>query len=127
MGDVRYLGTTYFTLAYTYAHAIDNSSGFRERDSRVPFYNHDQFRASSDFDLRHRFVFSGGWDLPFANMWQSGPKRLTKGWSFYSIVSARTGFPLDVLDGLARRRTAPVPTTGWEVARPSGARMLEPR
>jgi hypothetical protein len=108
--ETRFLGATYFTLAYTYSHAIDNASGFRERDSRVPFYNHDQFRASSDFDVRHRIVFSGGWDLPFANLWQSGPKRLTRGWSLYSILSFRTGFPLDVLSGLARRGTRPGPS-----------------
>lgn len=108
--ETRWLGTTYFTLAYTYSHAIDNSSGFRERDSRVPFYNHDQFRASSDFDVRHRVVLSGGWDLPFANMWRSGPKALTKGWSLYSILSDRTGFPLDVLAGLTRRGSRPGPS-----------------
>ena len=106
----RWLGTSYFTLGYTYSHAIDNASGFRERDSRVPFYNHNQFRASSDFDVRHRFVFSGRWDLPFSNLWQSGPKRLTQGWSAYSILSDRTGFPLDVLAGLTRRRTRPGPS-----------------
>lgn len=108
--NTRWLGTTYFTLAYTYSHAIDNSSGFRERDSRVPFYNHDQFRASADFDVRQRIVLSGGWDLPFANMWTRGPKQLTKGWSLYSILSDRTGFPLDVLAGLTRRGTRPGPS-----------------
>ena len=108
--NTRWLGSTYFTLAYTYSHAIDNASGFRERDSRVPFYNHDQFRASSDFDVRQRFVFSGGWELPFANMWQSGPKRLTQGWDVYTILSDRTGFPLDVLAGLSRRGSRPGPS-----------------
>jgi hypothetical protein len=108
--ETRFLGRTYFTLAYTYSHAIDNASGFRERGSRVPFYNHDQFRASSDFDIRHRFSFSSGWDLPFANLWQSGPKRLTKGWSLYSIITDRTGFPLDVFAGLTRRSTRPGPS-----------------
>jgi carboxypeptidase family protein/TonB-dependent receptor-like protein len=108
--ETRWLGSTYFTLAYTYSHAIDNASGFRERDSRVPFYNHNQFRASSDFDVRHRFSFSGGWDLPFANLWQSGPKLLTKGWSLYSILSDRTGFPLDVTAQLSRSRTRPGPS-----------------
>jgi Carboxypeptidase regulatory-like domain/TonB-dependent Receptor Plug Domain/TonB dependent receptor len=109
-GTNRFFGQSYFTLAYTWSHGIDNASGFRERDSRVPFYNHDQFRASSDFDIRQRFVFSSGWDLPFAQLWQSGPKRLTQGWSLYSIISDRTGFPLDVLAGFARRRTRPGPS-----------------
>jgi hypothetical protein len=109
-GGNRWFGGSYFTLAYTYSHAIDNASGFRERNSRVPFYNHDQFRASSDFDVRQRFVLSGKWDLPFANLWQSGPKRLTDGWSLYSILYDRTGFPLDVLSQLARRGSRPGPS-----------------
>ena len=109
-GENRWLGTSYFTLAYTYSHSIDNASGFRERNSRVPFYNHDQFRASSDFDVRQRFVASGRWDLPFSNLWQSGPKPLTKGWSVFSILSDRTGFPLDVLAGLSRRMSRPGPS-----------------
>ncbi len=91
-----FLGTTYFTLAYTYAHSIDNGSGFRQRSSLVPFYNRKQFRASSDYDIRQRMTFSGGWDLPFDRAWSSGPRRLTAGWSLYPIVTYRTGFPLDV-------------------------------
>lgn len=95
----RFFGTSYFTLAYTYGHSIDNASGFRERNSTVPFYNPKQFRSSSDFDIRNRITFSGGWDLPFDKVWSSGPKRLTNGWSVYPIVTWRTGFPLDVFAG----------------------------
>jgi hypothetical protein len=94
--STRYFGTTYFTLGYTYAHSIDNASGFRNRSSQVPYYDHGIFRASSDFDLRHRLTFSGGWDLPFDHAWQDGPKRLTKGFSLYPIFSWRTGFPLSI-------------------------------
>jgi hypothetical protein len=54
------------------------------------------FRASSDFDVRHRITFSGGWDLPFDRLLSSAPKRLVQGWSLYPIVSWRTGFPLDI-------------------------------
>src|ERR1700728_4808696 len=75
-GDNRIIGNTYFTLAYTYGHSIDNSSGFRYRSSQVPVYNISQFRGSSDFDLTHRLTFSGGWDLPFDKL--EGPKPLTK-------------------------------------------------
>ncbi len=95
----RYLGTSFFTFAYTYGHSIDTASGFRERNSNVPFYNTKLFRASSDYDIRHRITFSGGWDLPFDQAWSSGPKRLTKGWGIYPIVTWRTGFPLDVFAG----------------------------
>ncbi len=90
------LGTVYYTLAYTYAHNIDNASGFAQRNSTVPAYAPHLFYASGDSDVRHRISFSGGWDLPFDRMWATGPKRLTKGWSLYPIVTWRTGFPFDI-------------------------------
>jgi len=90
------LGTAYFTFSYTYAHNLDNASGFRQRNSVVPTYSPDLFYASSDSDVRHRISFSGGWDLPFDRVWGAGPKRLTKGWSLYPILTWRTGFPFDI-------------------------------
>ena len=90
------LGNTYFTLGYTYAHSIDDASGFRQFNSNVPSLNPHFFRASSDFDVRSFLVFSGGWDLPF----NRGPKALVKGWSFYPIVFWRTGYPLTANAGL---------------------------
>jgi hypothetical protein len=90
------LGTAYFTFAYTYAHNLDNSSGFQQRNFAVPAYQPQYFYASGDSDVRHRISFSGGWDLPFDRAWGTGPKRLTKGWSLYPIVTWRTGFPFDI-------------------------------
>src|SRR5208283_4374142 len=95
-GENHIIGNTYFTLAYTYGHSIDNASGFRNRDYQVPYYQPGLFRASSDFDITQRITFSGGWDLPFDRAWASGPKRLVKGWSLYPILSWRTGFPLSI-------------------------------
>jgi outer membrane receptor protein involved in Fe transport len=94
--DARFIGRTYFTLGYTFAHSIDNTSGFRQRNSQVPTYQPELFRSSSDFDVRNRITFSGGWDLPIDRMFSSAPKRLTQGWSVYPIVSWRQGFPLDI-------------------------------
>jgi outer membrane receptor protein involved in Fe transport len=94
--DARFIGRTYFILGYTFAHSIDDASGFRNNSSAVPTFDPQLYRGSSDFDVKHRITFSGGWDLPFANMWASGPKRLTSGWSLYPIFSWRTGFPLTV-------------------------------
>ena len=102
--STRFLGNSYFTLAYTWAHSIDNSSGFRNRNSQVPAYNSDRFKADSDFDIRHRVTFSGGWDLPFDHAWSSGPSRLTQGWSLYPIFSWRTGFPLDIFSTFSASR-----------------------
>ncbi|MHB8735570.1 MAG: TonB-dependent receptor [Terriglobales bacterium] len=103
-------GDTYFMLGYTWAHNIDNVSGFRQRNSRIPAYSPNQFRGNSDIDVRHRVTFSGGWDMPFQHLWAGGPKALTKGWSLYPIATYRTGFPLDVTAGLQRTRGNPGPS-----------------
>ncbi|MBA4122644.1 MAG: carboxypeptidase regulatory-like domain-containing protein [Acidobacteria bacterium] len=102
--------TSDFTFAYTYGHSIDTASGFRQRNSRVPFYNTKQFRADSDYDIRHRITFSGVFDLPFERAFSSLPRRLTQGFSLRPIVTYRTGFPLDVFAGLSRARTRPGPS-----------------
>lgn len=105
MAHTRYIGSTYFTLGYTYSHGIDNASGFRQRNSSVPTLHPGLFRASSDQDVRHRVTFSGGWDIPWDKGWESGPKRLTQGWSLFPIVTWHTGFPYDVFARLPDRFT----------------------
>ena len=103
------LGNTFYTFAYTWSHELDNVSGFRERNSQVPYYDENYFWASGDTDVRQAITFSGGWELPFERAWTGGPKLLTKGWSLYPIVTWRTGFPLDVLAGLTATSTDPGP------------------
>ena len=107
---LRYVGTTYFQLSYTFAKNMDNLSGFRQRNGEVPYYNPGQFYAVSDLDVKHRVVFSGGWDLPFAESFSALPKVFTRGWSLYPIVSWQSGFPLDVSANLPRSRRAPGPS-----------------
>jgi hypothetical protein len=107
-GETR-LGSAFYTLAYTWGHELDNASGFRERNSAVPYYNEHEFYASGDTDVRNNLVFSGGWDLPFDRMWQRGPKLITRGWSLYPIVTWHTGFPIDVFAGLNTTNTDPGP------------------
>ncbi len=103
MGDTK-IGSVFFTFAYTWSHEIDNASGFRQRNSSCRTTTTNYFRASGDTDVRNALTFSGGWDLPFDRMWQSGPKLLTKGWSLYPIVTWRTGFPLDVVCAISAPR-----------------------
>lgn len=108
--ETKFFGTTYFTLSYTWSHSIDNSSGFRNRNSQIPFFDRNIFRTSSDFDIRHQLSFSGAWDLPLEHAWEGGPKKLTKGWSLFPIVFWHSGFPLDVFANLSARRGNPGPS-----------------
>jgi hypothetical protein len=111
-------GHSYFTLAYTYSHNIDNTSGFRNRNANVPSYNPNLFYASADTDVRHNLVFSGGWELPFERAWSSGPKLLMSGWSVFPIIRWNTGFPLDVFGNLlsAFDYTSPGPSGAGDAA-----------
>ena len=103
-------GSAFFTLGYTWSHEIDNSSGFRERNSNVPFYQHNAFYASGDTDVRQILTFAGGWELPFDHLWERGPKLLTRGWSLYPIFTIRSGFPVDVFANLQTSRSDPGPS-----------------
>jgi hypothetical protein len=96
ISDSGIFGRSYFTFAYTYSHNIDNASGFSNRNFEVPYYQPNLFRAAADMDVTHRIVFSGGWEVPFDRAWNEGPKRVTKGWNLFPIVSWRSGFPVDV-------------------------------
>jgi Carboxypeptidase regulatory-like domain/TonB-dependent Receptor Plug Domain len=103
------VGNVFYTFAYTWSHELDNVSGFRQRNSQVPYYDENYFWASGDTDVRQALTFSGGWDLPFDRIWEGGPKLLTKGWSLYPILTWRTGFPLDVTAQLFATNTDPGP------------------
>jgi hypothetical protein len=103
--DWHGIGSTFFTLSYTWSHTIDDADGFARNSSSVPYYNHHAFRTSGDSDIRNRVVLSGGWEL-----WKDGPKRLTTGWTLYPIFFAQTGFPMDVTSGLFVDYVTPGPS-----------------
>ena len=99
--DWRGIGSTFFTVAYTWSHNIDNSTGnVNAASGGVPYYNHNALRGNSQLDQRQRFTISGGWELPFAKAWSSGPKALTGGWTLYPIFSWFAGQPFDIPAGL---------------------------
>ncbi len=56
----------------------------------------------SEFDVKHRFVLSGVWQLPFGRgqahgaHWQRGVDLLLGGWEFSPIFTAQTGLALTV-------------------------------
>jgi hypothetical protein len=107
------LGNTFFTLAYTWSHALDNESGYRQRNNFVPAANHSQFWASGDADIRQFITLSGGWELPFDKLSTHG-RWFTRGWTLYPIVTWRSGFPLDVM-------ASPGTTSSISSPGPSGA------
>ena len=130
------LGNTGLSLhsSYTYAHAIDNlSSTFSESNNNANLGLLDPFnpkidKGNSDFDLRHRFVFSGTWDIPFARDTTGAVKGFLDGWTVAPIITIRGGFPFTLFDCtnafttcMRAVQTSPHAKTGSAKPDPSGA------
>jgi len=110
--DSRYIQSAglQFRAAYTWSHAIDNQSstfGDSYLLSRVGFglfgfqdaFDPAGDKGHADFDVRHRFVASFNWDIPFARRLSGGVgKALLDGWAMNGVVSFRTGVPFTVFD-----------------------------
>jgi hypothetical protein len=93
-----------FLASYTYSHSIDDYSGDPTGTSDVTVVPGNQApgmlmnRASSDFDRRHRLVFSGIYDLPKFYKGGSGfAKQAVNGWELASVLTLQSGTPFSVL------------------------------
>jgi carboxypeptidase family protein len=90
----RTVGDLTFSLAYTYSHAIDNSSD-RFDNAFVNSYNLAANRASSSFDQRHNLAISYVYALPFFKEPGFAHAALG-GWQLSGITIAETGTPFSV-------------------------------
>ena len=81
--------------SYTFAKSIDNGSSFFSSAGDPNFpqdsYNLRAERGLSNFDVRHRFVASYAYDLPFGKA-----SRWLKGWQTFGILQFQTGQPFTV-------------------------------
>jgi hypothetical protein len=93
-----------FLASYTWSHSLDDYSGDPTGTSDVTVVPGNQAPgflnnyASSDFDRRHRFVFSGIYDFPkFYKGSSAFGRQAVNGWELASIVTVQTGTPFSVL------------------------------
>jgi hypothetical protein len=93
----RTVGDLTLSVAYTYAHSIDNSSD-RYDGAFVNSYNLAANRGNSDFDVRHNVAISYVYGLPFFK--GSGLSHtLLGGWQVSGITIAQTGTHFSVTNG----------------------------
>src|SRR5438067_6220637 len=96
-----------FTSSYTWSHSIDTSMEQLFGGGSNTFLQnmHDlrQWRGNSDFDVRHRLVFSYVYELPFGpghKLASSGTlSHLVREWHASSITSIHTGRPFTIFSG----------------------------
>ncbi len=94
-----------FQAAYTWAHAIDNSS-----DPLTPSGGNNAFpvnsldlaaeRGNSDFDVRQRLVFNYSWAIPVGrghdHLAEGFAGRVFEGWEVAGITTFSGGLPYDI-------------------------------
>jgi hypothetical protein len=80
---------------YRWAKSIDIVSNENPTASTNPTYPLDvrQERGPSDYDVRHHFVVSGLWDLPFFRGRKDVAGKILGGWEVSGIGTFHTGFP----------------------------------
>ena len=83
-GRLEYFG------AYTYGKSLDQSSNVGEEVNPI---NPALSYALSSFDVKHNFVVSYDYQLPFDELFKRS-NRLTSGWSVSGITRFSTGFPV---------------------------------
>ncbi|HLM79845.1 MAG TPA: TonB-dependent receptor [Terriglobales bacterium] len=99
--EKRYSHGLQYEAAYTWAHALDNASSadlgsVSNGDFRDQRYPNAEY-GNADFDVRHRFVFSYVYDLPFgrgrlfAKNVSGFVNQILGNWQMAGVFSAATG------------------------------------
>ena len=100
--ESRKLGNTglQFTAKYTLSQAKDNlSSTFSDSGNDFDLGYLDAFNPMLDygyagFDVRHRLIFAGIWELPIARHADGATRTLLGGWQLNWIFTARSRLPV---------------------------------
>jgi hypothetical protein len=87
----------FFLASYQWSKNMDNNSGEVEANDTSYSTNFAFDHSYSRFDVRHRAVISGGYELPFGkghDMLQTGIANFVAGgWSLQPAIQLRTGYP----------------------------------
>jgi hypothetical protein len=86
----RTTGPLTLLASYTYGKSLDLSSSIQEQ---VYPYNYGMEYAPSAFDIKHNFVVSYNYQLPFAKA-TGKANRWTEGWALSGITRFATGLPV---------------------------------
>jgi Carboxypeptidase regulatory-like domain len=101
-------GTThglYFTVAYTYSHALDNASGLESAGfngrgvNYIPGFQYLSY-GDSDYDARQRLAMSYNYEVPLFASWNDNRilKEALSGWHVSGVTALQSGFPVTIKD-----------------------------
>lgn len=85
----RTTGPLEFLASYTFSKSYDQTSSIQEQ---VDPYDYHRLDGISAFDIKHNFVISYSYALPFEHFFR--PSRLTSGWNLSGVTRFATGLPV---------------------------------
>jgi Carboxypeptidase regulatory-like domain len=97
-----------FKAAYTWSKDLDLSSDNTNIDLLIDTAHPQLSKGMSTENIPQKFVFSGGYELPFGHNkpWLNGLTgvggKLVSGWQINTIVSASSGIPFSIIQGTNR-------------------------
>lgn len=110
-----------FLASYTWSHTIDDGLGAFDTGQPIDLRQFRLERASSSQDLRHRFVYSSLYELPFGRgkrygaNWNSVTNFILGGWQINPILTLQAGFPFNVTANNNRPDVVAAGTAGSRV------------
>ncbi|MGB9148490.1 MAG: carboxypeptidase-like regulatory domain-containing protein, partial [Acidobacteriaceae bacterium] len=93
----------YFSLAYTYSHALDNASSLEDSVANgygtnyVPGFENQSY-GDSVYDARQRLAALYNYEIPVAFRGSALLRSALNGWHFSGITALQTGFPITIYD-----------------------------
>jgi hypothetical protein len=115
-----------FLASYTFGKVLTDNRGFYgsgvfagdQGAYTANNYNREADYGPAFFDVKHNFVLSGSYELPFGkgraygNDWNSAVDAFLGGWKLNTIVSLRSGFPITVFDSRVASSSLQAPRAG---------------
>ncbi|MFN2513800.1 MAG: TonB-dependent receptor domain-containing protein, partial [Pyrinomonadaceae bacterium] len=115
-----------FLASYTFGKVLTDNRGFYgsgvfggdQGAYASNAYNREADYGPAFFDVKHNFVLSGTYELPigkgraWGNNWHPAAHALLGGWNISSIIQARTGFPITVIDTRVTASSLQAPRAG---------------
>ena len=86
-----------FLASYTWSHAIDDSTDLQATLTPQDSYYPNRDRSTSLFDQRHRFVFSGVYQL--ASVGRGFSRKVFSNWTFAPLIEFGSGRPFNIITG----------------------------
>jgi hypothetical protein len=98
--EKRYSHGLTLTNAYTWSHCVDTGSGLRANSN--PF-NASYDRGNCDTDVRHRYVGTVIYELPFFKDQRGFFGHVLGGFNLATVVTLQTGLPFDIVEATGDR------------------------